>query len=189
MTCVAGIVHAGEVYIGADSAGVDACYGLTVRADEKVFVRERSGTRWVFGFCGSFRIGQLLRYSLDIPEPEDDDDPTKFMVTKFVDAVRCCLAEGGALRTTKKYREEAGTFLVGLRGDLFTIEGDLQVARAVDPYAAIGCGDHLAVGAMHALADTRKRPEAKIEAALAAAERYSAGVRGPFHVVSTKAEA
>lgn len=184
MTCIVGLEHDGDVYIGGDSAGVER-YALTVRADVKVFTRDRGPDRWAFGFCGSFRVGQLLRYVLELPVPDLDDDLERFMVTDFVEALRFTLADGGALYR-KAGVEEGETFLVGLRGVLFTIEGDFQVGRAVDPYAAIGCGDDPARGAMHALEGYELEPEAKVLAALAAAERHSAGVRSPFLVVSTK---
>lgn len=184
MTCIVGLEEDGVVYIGGDSAGVDSGWGLTVRADEKVFIRERSGDPWIFGFCGSFRMGQLLRYTLELPEPETGDDLYEFMVTKFVDAVRFCLTNGGALYS-KNGREEGGTFLVGYRGQLFCVEEDMQVGRSVAPFVAIGCGDHLATGAMHALHGYDTSPKKKITAALKAAEQYSAGVRGPFVILDS----
>ena len=47
MTCIIGLVENSKVYIGGDSAGV-AGYGLSVRADEKVF---KKGD-FIFGFWG-----------------------------------------------------------------------------------------------------------------------------------------
>ena len=40
MTCIVGLIDGSNVYIGADSAGV-AGYGLTIMADEKVFINDR----------------------------------------------------------------------------------------------------------------------------------------------------
>ena len=37
MTCIAGFVENGTVWMGADSAGVGGDDGLTVRADRKLF--------------------------------------------------------------------------------------------------------------------------------------------------------
>ena len=61
MTCIVGLVHEGVVYIGGDSAGVGGM-SLTVRADEKVF----QNGEFLMGFTTSFRMGQLLRYSLKL---------------------------------------------------------------------------------------------------------------------------
>lgn len=178
VTAIVGLVHQGTVYIGGDSAGV-AGYSMTVRADAKVF---RSGP-YVFGFTTSFRMGQLIRYALDAPEPEPEADLDRFMATTFIDAVRDCLKTGGWARKDND-REEGGTFLVGIRGRLFTIEDDYQVGASVDGYAAVGCGSEIALGALFATARTRMSPVRRIMVALQAAERFSAGVRGPFLCLS-----
>ena len=170
MTAVVGLVHGGSVYIGGDSAGV-AGMSLTVRADTKVFRRKR----YLFGFTTSFRMGQLIRYSLKLPKPAADLDA--FMSTKFVDALRDCLKSGGWAAKDNE-REEGGTFLVGVRGRLYTVYSDYQVAKAADGFAAVGCGDEIALGALFATAGVR--PRRRVLGALAAAERFSAGVRGPF---------
>lgn len=176
MTAIVGLVHNGTVYIGGDSAGVTG-YSMTVRADSKVF----TVGPYVMGFTTSFRMGQLIRYALAAPAPDGDLD--RFMATTFIDAVRECLKTGGWARKDND-REEGGTFLVGVRGRLFTVWDDYQVAAGADGYAAVGCGSELALGALFATARTRVRPERRIMVALQAAERFSAGVRGPFLCVS-----
>ena len=176
MTAIVGLVHRRVVYIGGDSAGASG-WSLTVRADAKVF----HNTGYLFGFTTSFRMGQLIRYSLKPPKPTGEIE--RFMATKFIDAVRDCLKDGGWARKDSE-REEGGTFLVGVRGRLFTVHDDYQVAEAADGYAAVGCGDELALGALFATAGMRIPPERRIETALRAAERFSAGVRGPFVCLS-----
>lgn len=178
MTAIVGLVHEGRVHLGGDSAGVGG-YALTVRADAKVF----TNGPYVMGFTTSFRMGQLLRWSLKAPHPEGDLD--RFMSTAFVDAVRTTLREGGWLRKDSE-QEDGGTFLVGVAGRLFTVADDFQVGEAADGYAAVGCGRDLALGALYATAGVRK-PRRRLRIALEAAERFSAGVRGPYaYVVSEK---
>ncbi|MEV4539611.1 hypothetical protein AB0J82_38140 [Asanoa sp. NPDC049518] len=172
MTAIVGLVELGTVYIGGDSAGV-AGMSLTVRADAKVFRKKR----YVFGFTTSFRMGQLIRYSLTLPKPTGNLDA--FMSTTFIDALRDCLKTGG-WAAKENEREEGGTFLVGVAGELFAIHDDYQVAKAADGFAAVGCGDQIALGALHATANANLSPRRRVMSALAAAERYSAGVRGPF---------
>jgi ATP-dependent protease HslVU (ClpYQ) peptidase subunit len=172
MTAVVGLIEGGKVYIGADSAGVSGL-NLTVRADAKVFRRKR----YLFGFTTSFRMGQLIRYSLVLPKPTGNLDA--FMSTTFVDALRDCLKSGGWAAKDND-REEGGTFLVGVRGRLYAVYGDYQVGKAADGFAAVGCGDQVALGALFATADAGLSPRRRVLGALAAAERFSAGVRGPF---------
>lgn len=175
MTCIIGLVHDSAVYIGGDSAGVGS-YDLTVRADPKVF---RNGP-YLMGFTSSFRMGQLLQYA-ELPEV-DGSDLHRFMATTFINAVREVLKSGGYAKKEND-REEGGTFLVGIRGRLFAVEADYQVAEAVDGYLAVGCGNQVALGALFATTG-RPNAEERIDIALHAAERLNAGVRGPFIILT-----
>ena len=174
MTCIVGIAEKGKVYIGGDSAGVDERYALMVRADRKVFKNEG----FVFGFTSSFRMGQLLAHSLKPPRRHPDTDVYAYMVTDFVNAVRDCLKTGGFAERHNE-AESAGTFLVGYAGRLFSIQNDYQVGENVDGFNACGCGDLIALGALYARQDGE--PIDRLKLALEAAERFSAGVRAPFH--------
>ena len=180
MTCIVGLIDDGKVYMGGDSAGI-AGYNLSIRADEKVF---QNGP-FLMGFTTSFRMGQLLRYKLEPPKhPFDDDgkliDTYKFMATAFIDSVRKCLKDGGYAQKDKE-QEWGGTFLVGYKGRLFEIEGDYQVGESVDKFKAVGCGQQIALGNL--CATKGKQPKERVDAALKAAEKYSAGVRGPFAIL------
>jgi hypothetical protein len=109
VTCIVGIECHDGVVIGGDSAGVSG-WSLTSRADEKVFVRGA----FAMGFTSSYRMGQLLRYSGTLSEP-DTWDVDRFMVTSFVPEVRTIMRDGGFSRSTNGH-EEGGDFLVGVAG-------------------------------------------------------------------------
>lgn len=104
-----------------------------------------------------------------------------YMVTEFVDAVRDCLKKGGYAEKHNE-AEQGGTFLVGYAGHLFEIHGDYQVAETVDGFSACGCGDMIALGAL--AATVGDPPLERLYKALQAAERFSGGVRSPFHIES-----
>lgn len=176
MTCIVGLAHQGRVYIGGDSAGVSGM-DLEVRADKKVFLNGG----YLFGFTSSFRMGQLLRHAFEPPKPALNEELHMFMATKFIDALRSCLKAGGYAEKTNE-REAAGRFLVGHAGRLFMICEDYQVAEPLAGYTACGCGDQVARGAM--FVTEQLSPECRIRGALIAAEFHSAGVRGPFHILS-----
>ena len=53
------------------------------------------------------------------------------MASKFIDALRECLKVGGWAKKDND-REEGGTFLVGVHGQLFAVYDDYQVATAAD---------------------------------------------------------
>lgn len=173
MTVIVGVVHKRRVYLGGDSAGT-AGYQITIRKDGKVF---ETGP-YAMGFTTSYRMGQLLRYAFQPPHPEGGD-LYRFMVTTFVDALRTCLKDGGWARKDAD-QESGGTFLVGVHGRLFELASDYQVGEAADGYAAVGCGDDVALGALHATIDSPMKPRARLAIALAAAAHHSAGVAGPY---------
>jgi ATP-dependent protease HslVU (ClpYQ) peptidase subunit len=179
MTCIVGLAVGGRVVIGGDSAGV-AAYDLNIRADKKVF---RNGP-FVMGCTSSFRMSQLLRYALKVPERSPDHDVMSFMSLDFINAARTAFKDGGFARK-KDEAEIGGAFLVGYAGRLFTVHEDYQIAETESGYAACGCGESYALGAMFALASPIQarsfEPRDILDAALRAAEAHSAGVRGPFH--------
>ena len=179
MTCIAGIAENGTVWLTGDSAASSG-WDMTVRSDPKVFA---SGA-YVMGFTGSFRMGQLLRYSFAPPAPPGPDgDLHRFMCTDFTDALRQCLKDGGWAEKDNE-REGLGTggsFLAGVAGRLFIVEADYQVGEPADGYAACGCGWQVARGALFASGGP---PAQRLAVAMAAAERFSNGVRAPFTTVS-----
>jgi ATP-dependent protease HslVU (ClpYQ) peptidase subunit len=174
MTCIVAIGDGERVWIGGDSAGV-AGYAITVRADVKVF----ENGPMVFGFTESFRMGQLLRYSFTPPKHYDGDD-MHYLVTLFIDAVRQCFKDKGWARTDNGV-ERGGQFLIGYRGNVYQVDGDFQVGWPTGNVAAVGCGEEFAFGSLFSSSGS---PEKRITEALRAAEHYSAGVVGPFTIVS-----
>ena len=179
VTAIAGITDGATVWLGGDSAGV-AGSALHVRADAKVFI---TGP-YVIGFTTSFRMGQLLRYTFTPPPPVAATDLHAHMCTSFTDALRDCLKTGG-WASKDKDQESGGNFLVGVRGRLFEIMSDYQVAEEAIPYMATGAGEAYVLGALHATEGLGMEPGLRLRAALAAAEYHCTDVCGPFRVVRT----
>ena len=179
MTAIVAVLDDGKVWMGGDSAGV-AGLSLSLRSDPKVF---RLG-EFLTGYTGSFRMAQILRYHVTPPVPKEQQDGFEYMVRSFVPEIRTQLKTHGYLKT-QDGREEIGTFLVGWRGRLYHIENDLQVREDATPYAACGCGADLSLGSLHTTEQlTGLTTRDRIVMALEAAEAFSAGVRGPYTVIS-----
>lgn len=170
MTCVVGLVEKDYVYIGADSMGSDR-YSKTHRADKKVF---KNGP-FLFGFTSSYRMGQLLRYAFDPPEPPPKVDLYEFMVTDFIDEMRSMMRLKGWL-SRENGVETAGTFLVATAGRLFCIEDDMQVAESMLTYEAVGSGEEFAMGSM--FSTVGQPPRDRIKTAIKAASTFSTTVGG-----------
>lgn len=175
MTAICAVTHDGKVWMGGDSSAV-AGLTLTLRADPKVF----TVGHFLIGYTSSFRMGQLLRWSLVPPAQGEGVDDARFMGTAFIDAVRECLKAGGMARKDNEV-EAGGDFLVGYRGQIWEVNSDYQVGQPLDRFAAVGSGQDVCLGALHATPSLA--PAKRIRLALRAAERFNAGVRGPFLVL------
>ena len=176
MTAVAAVVQRGRIWVGADSAG--SSFGsLTIRADEKVF----QVGEYLYGICGSFRLRDLLRYSFDPPK-RVGRDLDRFMATTYINALRHSLSDGGFLKKEHNVEEIDASFIVGIRGSLYTVESDLQVGRVRDDYCAVGSGADVCLGAL--AAGRSAKPRERVLTALRASEHHITSVRGPFVVIS-----
>ncbi len=185
-TCIVAMVKDGKITIGCDSAASNnQSTKLSIREDKKIFTKTKDTQEWIFGFTTSYRMGQLVQYSLDLPVHDGTMELHEFMVSKFIPALRTCFQSGG-YESKEKDRVSGGSFIVGFKEKLFVIGSDYQVAISVEPFVSVGCGEHLALGALTAL----KKAKVKISIndaiiiALETAENYSSGVRGPFHLLS-----
>lgn len=174
MTCIVGLEAGGKVYMGGDSASTSG-WDINVTRLRKVF---RQGD-FLIGCTGSWRMAQLLQYSLVVRPQKDNEDDMQYMVTGFVEAIRTCLKEGGFAKVEDE-KEEGGTFLVGFKGRVYTVENNFQVCSTSDAFTAIGCGDKYAMGNLWAT--KQGRPRERILAALEAAAHFSNGVCAPFYV-------
>jgi ATP-dependent protease HslVU (ClpYQ) peptidase subunit len=175
MTCIVGFVEGNTVWMGGDSAGTNAWLDQCLYESPKVF---KNG-EMLIGTSGSARQGDLLRWALTVPDHDPRTDVHKYMVTTFIDAVRTCFNAGGVAAKNNNVESMEGAFLVGYRGKLFVVYSDYQVRIPKQQFAAVGCGDQIAHGALFA-SNTFGRDRAEI--ALRAAESFSAGVRGPFSI-------
>jgi hypothetical protein len=174
MSCIVGLVdEENTVWMGGDSAGVSG-YDLRIRKDEKVF----NIYPFIIGHTSSFRMGQILRYKLSPSDKLGSMGDYKYMCTLFIDEVRSRLKENGYMKI-KDNEESGGEFLAGYNGKLYQIDSDFQVGECADGFDAIGCGANYALGSLHSTEYMTYAKE-RIEQALEAAQRFSAGVREPF---------
>jgi ATP-dependent protease HslVU (ClpYQ) peptidase subunit len=181
VTCIVGLVDGDTIYMGGDTLGADMVGTHVVgRADEKVF----TSNDFIMGFCGSYRVGQLLRYSFVPPDPPSRKDDMAYMVTDFVDAWRAIQKEKGSLKKLDEEETHPATVLVGWRGNLYAIEEDFDVGRPQDSYYAIGAGAHFAFGSLHSTKGLVQDPKQRVIMALEAATAYNAACRGPYTMLN-----
>lgn len=177
MTCIVAVKNGNTVVVGGDSLGI-AGTSIVVRKDPKVF---RLGDL-VIGYTSSFRMGQILRYEMEpLTAPKRGLD--RWMVTHFLPLVRDKLKDGGYARIDSNV-ESGGCFIVGVRNRAFVVESDFQVGEPACDYTAVGCGEDLALGAMHATSSLSAKARAR--AGLSAAADHNAGVAPPFKLMETR---
>jgi 20S proteasome alpha/beta subunit len=161
--------------MGADSGTSDDNV-VESRADEKVFLVKN---RFLIGFAGSFRLGQLLRFAFHPPLQKKSQDDYAYMCTHFVNAILECLKSGSFDSGDKN--DVTATFLsIGYKGKIYTIDGDLQVGKLNDFYTAIGSARELALGSLYTTEKMLLTPQERILLALEAAAKYAPSIRAPF---------
>ena len=181
MTCIVGFIDkkSKSVFMGADSAA-STDSNIVTRKDPKIF---RKG-EFIFGCTSSYRMIQLLMFSLKIPDI-GSKDIFEFMCTDFVNSIRECFKDGGYMRKSTMGDDSGGNFLVGYKNRLFNIGEDFQVAECAGGIDAAGCGMDFALGSMHSTSNLNTDPKEKVLTALRAAEFLALGVRRPFIVMNT----
>lgn len=179
MTCIVGMVWKNNrVFIGGDSAASSGDIIYPVMNPKVFFVGD-----FLIGYTTSFRMGQLLQYTLKVPKHEADESTGEFMVCKFAESVRLCLKQGG-FSHIENNEENGGTFLIGYKGGLFCMQDNFQVLESVHGMHGIGSGREYAMGALYSQGAIRN-PKNAISEALHAAEAFSPFVRGPYTILST----
>lgn len=183
MTCIVGLVHNGITYIGGDSLGSNG-WSKTVRDDKKVFKLSDTGSA-IIGYTSSYRMGQLLMYAENLIDKRDEPNiDHKYLVTKFIPNV-IKLFEDGGYSKTESGEKIGGSFLLGYKDTLYTIEDDYQVGISSDQYDAIGSGAAYALGSLKTTEDSGLTPEQRIHLALKAASKFSVGVAPPYYILNT----
>lgn len=182
MTCIVGYVDKihKKVFIGGDSAASNG-YSVSIRKDTKVF----NNNGFVIGCTSSFRMIQLLRFSL-MPPDIGNKDIYEYMCTDFINSIRTCFKKGGYMQKTDLGDEKGGVFLVGYKDRLFNIGDDFQVAENLNGFDSVGCGSDFALGSLHTLSTKKISTETKIIKALEAAEFFGLGINRPFIILNTE---
>lgn len=172
-----------ELIFAADSAGTDGDEIHTIDTS-KVFARDG----YLFAYSGSYRIGQILRHCVELPEVPVAGDVERFLVREVGPAVRSAVEAEGAAAPGQKVLGEKTSILIGVRGQIWCMLPDLTVIPE-GPFGAIGSGRLRAYAALHALRAAGFGPARhRIELALEATAAYTSSVRPPWQFVSSAGE-
>jgi len=173
MTCIAGLIHNGRAYVGADS---QTTWGY-VKHDHttKVF---RVGDAIMAG-CGRAALSAAFQHRLaapDVPEGKEDH----WLLVTLPDAMRECVKSIGLWKDGDL--SGGGAYIVGWRGRLVAIDCHLA-AYPVPAFTSFGSGGEVAIGALEVLGDKGK-PRERLNRAIQAACRWSVGVGGEVQIIA-----
>lgn len=177
MTCIVAVRDGGKVHMGCDSIGTDG-WRKEARTRPKII---RKGPMMI-GYCGSFRIADIVEHHVTAPKLLPDEDVRTWLVKEVVPVLRTELRNGGSLEKKDETDRIAGCLIIAIRGHLFEIDVDLQVGETTRGYAAAGSGEPFAMGSLFS---TNGQPIAdRLRIALEAAHEMCATVAPPFHYLS-----
>lgn len=183
MTCIAAAVDKdGTIWMGSDAV---SCRDDAIRLGTRSKIFERG--EFLMGSSGTLRVGQILQYLFEPPPIKGDLDA--YMVT-FANDLRVAIKEHGAeFETGNKTIEADGSFIIGVRGRLFALDGGYGIFSPRNAYCAIGCADQEALAAMFtvkSLFPDSYSGEQMVRWGLEAAAELDVNIRPPFTVMSLK---
>jgi ATP-dependent protease HslVU (ClpYQ) peptidase subunit len=177
VTVIAGLVHNGRVWLGADTASSTGDFVLgAVKAWEQ--------GDFIFAFTGCTREQQIIQHRVTLPAMVEGVDVLHYLVVDFTDAVRQARKDAGYHELHASGSEKAPTLLIGYEDRLFVMHCDYAVSEHHD-FATHGSGMEAAYGSLHTSAAIWRSPEKRIKAALAAACASNIYCRAPFTVLHT----
>lgn len=179
MTCVVAYKENGKIYMGADTIGSDENMRVSHRMNKKVWKK----FDMIFGISGSYRIGQLVQYSLEIPEHDDSKNDMAYFLEDFIPSFIKCLKENEITLDEGELKEF--NMLIGYKGNIYRLESDFNIGINKECYDVIGSGEDIATGALFILAKDKKlKPKQKIKLALDASSRYVSSVGGTYTYIT-----
>lgn len=171
MTCIAAMVDgSGRGHIACDSLGSNH-HTKSVYRTPKIFRREE----FLIGFTGSYRMGQILQYNLDLPPRKVNQSDEDYLHADFIGAVRGAFSDNGF--------GDSGEFLLVYHGRIYTHQSDHSLLESIDPFETSGSGEDYARAALHTT--TALSPDAlpvdHLRHAIETAARYVCSVGGEIH--------
>ena len=169
MTCIVGISHNGNVYIGGDRGSSDGTSILPLTRPKV----KRCGD-YLIGYAGSQGIGELAHF---IKLPDITKDIEKTLRTTFISTLKDAIEQYG---NASHLEDNSTDWIVGVDGRLFERSSeDWHIAEF--EYTSIGSGSPIALGSLHTTRSWKDQ-EKRIRYALQAAVDISPTCLGPIDI-------
>jgi ATP-dependent protease HslVU (ClpYQ) peptidase subunit len=178
MTTIVGIQNEDGCEIHADSRVTDDNGRIYLHPDMTKFAKRGS---YIIAGSGEVLPCDVAQNIWNPPKPTalDKKNLYRFMIKTVMPSLRKCLSENGYNfdeEHNKKVDGERFHLLIAVCGEIFDVDFELSVTRDESGIYAIGSGNELALGALHAGAEPLE--------ALEIAAKLSAYTSGPFHSIT-----
>jgi ATP-dependent protease HslVU (ClpYQ) peptidase subunit len=172
MTTIVAVCKNGNVTMGADSQVTDGARPHKHLTMQKI----TKNNGWFVAGSGDSQPCDILQHIFIPPVPtvKERENLYRFMITKFVPAMREALEENG-WKEDPQDKESGFNMLFAFDGEVFDIGNDFSVLLNSDGIYGVGSGSQIAIGALYA--------GASIEKALEIAANNDIYTSGPFQVV------
>jgi len=178
MTTIVAVVKNGNVTIGADSQVTDGARP-SVHANMQKITKNNG---WLIAGSGDSQPCDILQHVFvpPIPTIKERENLYKFMITRFIPAMRECLDENG-WKKDENDKDSGFNMLFAFDGEVFDIGNDFSVLLNSDGIYGVGSGSPFAIGALYA--------GASVEKALEIAANNDIYTSGPFQILKQQKQA
>lgn len=173
MTVLAGLVHDGKVYIGADRGMSDDNFISTSLTPK---IRKIGGM--IIAYSASRGTGQLMHFA-NYPEPRLEN-LEGYLRIDFCDAIQ---KASEMFKIDINTKENGADILVGINGRLFDVTTEDWSVSEYD-YTAQGSGYAYAIGSLHATNKLDIPPRTRVKMAIQAAIKHSPECEAPIDILS-----
>ena len=172
MTTIVAVCKNGNVIMGADSQVSDG--SRPNRHSDMEKITKNNG--WLIAGSGDSQPCDILQHIFIPPVPtiKERDNLYKFMIVKFIPAMRGALDDAG-WKEDKDDKDTGFNMLFAFDGEVFDIGNDFSVLLNSDGIYGVGSGSPFAIGALYA--------GASVEKALEIAVNNDIYTSGPFQIV------
>lgn len=172
MTVLAGLVHNGKVYIGADRGMSDDNF-ISSSLTPKI----RKVSSMIIAYSASRGTGQLMHFA-NYPEPKLNNLEA-YLRVDFCEAIQ---KASELFKVDINTKDNGADILVGVGGRLFDITTEDWSVSEYE-YTAQGSGYAYAIGSLHTTSGLDIPPRTRIKMAIKASIRHSPECSGPIDVM------
>ena len=181
-----------RLIIGSDSIS----HGdLNVEFETPKFYRLSTHSNIIVGFCGSWRIGQVLS-NWSPPEKLEKENDDSYLFKTLCSSIELYLIEmnavlvgnGNSLPDDGNSLPDGCMLILCYKNNICLIDSSLSFLKGVSDHECIGCGETFARASLFSTRNLEIDPYLRVQIALNAACKFSPGCGGEIKIKEFKFE-